>query len=120
MKFTYSWLSDHLDTKLDASSIGEMLTNIGLELENLTDYSKTHGDFVVASIVEFKKHPNADRLNLCTVNDGSKTYQVVCGAHNVKKDFYVSNVDGACSSMFDFSKEVKNITITIPNYRQSI
>jgi len=86
MKFTYSWLSDHLDTKLDASSIGEMLTNIGLELENLTDYSKTHGDFVVASIVEFKKHPNADRLNLCTVNDGFKTYQVVCGAHNVKKD----------------------------------
>ena len=86
MKFTYSWLSDHLDTKLDAISIGEVLTNIGLELENLTDYSKTHGDFVVASIVEFKKHPNADRLNLCTVNDGFKTYQVVCGAHNVKKD----------------------------------
>ena len=86
MKFTYSWLCDHLDTKLDANSIGDVLTNIGLELENLTDYSKTHGNFVVASIVEFKKHPNADRLNLCIVDDGFKKYQVVCGAHNVKKD----------------------------------
>ena len=79
MKFTYSWLKDHLDTDLDANAIGEALTNIGLELENLTDYSKSHGNFVVASIVEFKKHPNADRLNLCTVDDGSKKYQVVCG-----------------------------------------
>ena len=86
MKFTYSWLTDHLDTNLDAKAIGESLTNIGLELENLTDYSKSHGDFVVASITEFKKHPNADRLNLCTVDDGSKQYQVVCGAHNVKKN----------------------------------
>ena len=86
MKFTYSWLKDHLDTDLDANAIGEALTNIGLELENLTDYSKSHGNFVVASIVEFKKHPNADRLNLCTVDDGSKQYQVVCGAHNVKKN----------------------------------
>ena len=86
MKFTYSWLTDHLDTNLDAKAIGESLTNIGLELENLTDYSNSHGDFVVASITEFKKHPNADRLNLCTVDDGSKQYQVVCGAHNVKKN----------------------------------
>tara|TARA_B110000858_G_scaffold28848_1_gene30812 strand:+ start:431 stop:2827 length:2397 start_codon:yes stop_codon:yes gene_type:complete len=86
MKFTYSWLTDHLDTNLDAKAIGESLTNIGLELENLTDYSKSHGDFVVASITELKKHPNADRLNLCTVDDGSKQYQVVCGAHNVKKN----------------------------------
>ena len=47
MKFTYSWLKDHLDTDLDANAIGEALTNIGLELENLTDYSKSHGNFVV-------------------------------------------------------------------------
>ncbi len=86
MKFTYSWLTDHLDTNLNANAVGENLTNIGLELENLKDYSSTHGGFVVASIVEFKKHPNADRLNICTVDDGSKTYQVVCGAHNVKKN----------------------------------
>ena len=85
MKFTYSWLLDHLDTKFSASEIGEILTSIGLELETLTDYNQTHSQFVVATIDEFKKHPNADRLNLCIVNDGKKTYQVVCGASNVKK-----------------------------------
>ena len=85
MKFTHSWLLDHLDTKLSATEIGEILTSIGLELETLTDYNQTHSQFVVATIDEFKKHPNADRLNLCIVNDGKKTYQVVCGASNVKK-----------------------------------
>jgi phenylalanyl-tRNA synthetase beta chain len=85
MKFTYSWLLDHLDTKFSATEIGEILTSIGLELETLVDYNETHSQFVVATIDEFKKHPNADRLNLCIVNDGKNTYQVVCGASNVKK-----------------------------------
>ena len=85
MKFSYSWLLDHLDTNFSAMEIGEVLTSIGLELENLTDYRQTHSQFVVATIDEYKKHPNADRLNLCIVNDGKKIYQVVCGASNVKK-----------------------------------
>ncbi|MEL0248284.1 MAG: phenylalanine--tRNA ligase subunit beta [Pelagibacteraceae bacterium] len=84
MKFSYSWLLDHLDTKLSPSEIAETLTNIGLELESLTDYS-SYAQFVVATIVDFKKHPNADRLNICTVENGEKTFQVICGAPNVKK-----------------------------------
>ena len=84
MKFSYSWLLDHLDTKLSPSEISETLTNIGLELESLTDYS-SYAQFVVATIVDFKKHPNADRLNICTVENGEKTFQVICGAPNVKK-----------------------------------
>ena len=84
MKFSYSWLLDHLDTKLSPSEIAEILTNIGLELESLTDYS-SYAQFVVATIVDFKKHPNADRLNICTVENGQKTFQVICGAPNVKK-----------------------------------
>ena len=84
MKFSYSWLLDHLDTKLSPSEIAETLTNIGLELESLTDYS-SYAQFVVATIVDFKKHPNADRLNICTVENGQKTFQVICGAPNVKK-----------------------------------
>lgn len=84
MKFSYSWLLDHLDTKLSPSEIAETLTNIGLELESLTDYS-SYAQFVVATIVDFKKHPNADRLNICTVENGQKTFQVICGARNVKK-----------------------------------
>jgi phenylalanyl-tRNA synthetase beta chain len=84
MKFSYSWLLDHLDTKLSPLEIAETLTNIGLELESLTDYS-SYVQFVVATIVDFKKHPNADRLNICTVENGQKTFQVICGAPNVKK-----------------------------------
>ncbi|MDA8668440.1 phenylalanine--tRNA ligase subunit beta [Alphaproteobacteria bacterium] len=84
MKFSYSWLLDHLDTKLSPSEIAEILTNIGLELESLTDYS-SYAQFVVATIVDFKKHPNADRLNICSVENGEKTFQVICGAPNVKK-----------------------------------
>jgi phenylalanyl-tRNA synthetase beta chain len=84
MKFSYSWLCDHLDTKLSPLEIADTLTNIGLELEGLTDYS-SYAQFVVATVVDFKKHPNADRLNICTVDNGKKTFQVICGAPNVKK-----------------------------------
>ena len=84
MKFSYSWLCDHLETDKNATEIGDALTNLGLELESLTDYS-SYSKFVVATIKDFHKHPNADRLNICTVDDGTKTYQVICGANNVKK-----------------------------------
>ena len=84
MKFSYSWLCDHLETDKNAAEIGDALTNLGLELESLTDYS-SYSKFVVATIKDFHKHPNADRLNICTVDDGTKTYQVICGANNVKK-----------------------------------
>jgi len=84
MKFSYTWLCDHLDTKLSPLEIADILTNIGLELEGLTDYS-SYAQFVVATIVDFKKHPNADRLNICSVDNGEKTFQVICGAPNVKK-----------------------------------
>ena len=84
MKFSYSWLCDHLETDKNATEIGDALTNLGLELESLTDYS-SYSKFVVATIKDFHKHPNADRLNICTVDDGAKTYQVICGANNVKK-----------------------------------
>jgi len=84
VKFSYSWLCDHLETDKNATEIGDALTNLGLELESLTDYS-SYSKFVVATIKNFHKHPNADRLNICTVDDGTKTYQVICGANNVKK-----------------------------------
>jgi len=74
MKFSYSWLCDHLDTKLSPLEIADTLTNIGLELEGLTDYS-SYAQFVVATIVDFKKHPNADRLNICTVDNGKKLFK---------------------------------------------
>ena len=81
MKFSYSWLCDHLKLDKNATEIGDALTNLGLELESLTDYS-SYSKFVVATIKDFHKHPNADRLNICTLGP---TYQVICGANNVKK-----------------------------------
>ena len=84
MKFSYSWLCEHLETDKTAIEIGDALTNLGLELESFTDYS-SYSKFVVATIKDFKKHPNADRLNICKVDDGTNTYQVICGANNVKK-----------------------------------
>ena len=83
MKFSYSWLCEHLETDKTAIEIGDALTNLGLELESFTDYS-SYSKFVVATIKDFKKHPNADRLNICKVDDGTNTYQVICGANNVK------------------------------------
>jgi len=84
VKFSYSWLCEHLETDKTAIEIGDALTNLGLELESFTDYS-SYSKFVVATIKDFKKHPNADRLNICKVDDGTNTYQVICGANNVKK-----------------------------------
>ncbi|MDC0967629.1 phenylalanine--tRNA ligase subunit beta [Alphaproteobacteria bacterium] len=85
MKFTYQWLLQHLETDISPEQIGDALTNLGLELESFSDYS-SYSNFVVATIVDFKKHPNADRLNICQVdNGGKKQFQVICGAPNVKK-----------------------------------
>ncbi|MCA0200969.1 MAG: phenylalanine--tRNA ligase subunit beta, partial [Proteobacteria bacterium] len=84
MKFTLSWLKDHLDTTASLDEIVTKLTAIGLEVENVEDPGKGLAQFVVAHVVEAKQHPNADRLRLCTVNAGTETLQVVCGAPNAR------------------------------------
>lgn len=82
MKFTLSWLKEHLDTDADARAIAETLTLIGLEVESLEDRASTLKDFVVAHVVSAEKHPNADKLKLCMVDTGNGIVQVVCGAPN--------------------------------------
>jgi len=82
MKFTLSWLKEHLDTEADANEIADTLTRIGLEVENVEDRGAALKDFVVAQVVSAEKHPNADKLKLCMVDTGSETVQVVCGAPN--------------------------------------
>ena len=85
MKFTLSWLKDHLDTNKDLDTIIDTLTNIGLEVENLQDKSKDFNDFTVAEVVKAEKHPDADRLKVCTVKSIDGTFQVVCGAPNARE-----------------------------------
>ncbi len=91
MKFTLSWLKDHLDTNQSVEQILNALVNIGLEVEGVDNPAERLKDFVVAQVVEAGKHPNADRLNLCQVDDGSgQILQVVCGASNVRQGMKVA------------------------------
>ncbi|MBV9911166.1 MAG: phenylalanine--tRNA ligase subunit beta, partial [Sinobacteraceae bacterium] len=83
MKFTLSWLKDHLETEADAQAVSEKLTSIGLEVESIEDAGARLKDFTVAHVISAEKHPNADKLKLCMVDTGAgEPIQVVCGAPN--------------------------------------
>ncbi|MDE2135515.1 MAG: phenylalanine--tRNA ligase subunit beta [Alphaproteobacteria bacterium] len=83
MKFSLSWLKDHLDTDAGAAAIADKLTGIGLEVESVEDAGAQLKDFVVGYVVSAEKHPNADKLKLCVVDTGTGSpVQVVCGAPN--------------------------------------
>ena len=84
MKFTLSWLKEHLDTDASPDVIGEKLTSIGLEVESITDPGAALKAFVVGEVLTADKHPNANKLRLCTVSDGKETLQIVCGAPNAR------------------------------------
>ena len=84
MKFTLSWLLDHLDTAASLAEIVDTLTRVGLEVENIEDPSRKYESFVVGSVIEAKPHPNADRLKVCIVDAGGGPVQVVCGAPNAR------------------------------------
>ena len=84
MKFTLSWLKDHLETDASLTELTDKLTAIGLEIEDVIDPGAAIEGFVVAEVLEAGKHPNADRLTLCKVTDGTSEFQVVCGAPNAR------------------------------------
>ena len=85
MKFTLSWLREHLDTTHSLGEIADKLTLIGLEVEHLDDKATLLAPYVIARVVEAKQHPNADRLRVCMVDTGDgKPIQVVCGAPNAR------------------------------------
>jgi phenylalanyl-tRNA synthetase beta chain len=84
MKFSFSWLKEHLETDVSLDEIVERLTSIGLEVDTVEDRSKGLETFVVGHVLEAKQHPNADRLRVCQVDNGSETVEVVCGAPNAR------------------------------------
>ena len=85
MKFTLSWLREHLDTDEPLDKLADKLTMIGLEVETIEDKAKALGAFVIAKVIEAKQHPNADRLRVCLVDTGDgNPIQVVCGAPNAR------------------------------------
>ena len=84
MKFTWRWLLDHLKTDKTVNDIVEALPKLGLEVASVKNLSDDLKDFISAKVLEVKKHPNADKLNVCKVSDGKNIFNVVCGAPNVK------------------------------------
>ena len=85
MKFPLSWLKDHLDTQADAATIADTLTRIGLEVEGVENPSEALRPFTVARVLTAERHPQADKLQVLTVDTGSgEALQVVCGAPNAR------------------------------------
>ncbi|MEI7806088.1 MAG: phenylalanine--tRNA ligase subunit beta [Hyphomicrobiales bacterium] len=112
MKFTTSWLKEHLDTDASLPEIVDKLTMIGLEVENVEDKASLLKPFVIASVVSAEKHPNADRLRVCMVDTGDgKPVQVVCGAPNAR-----AGMKGVFSAPGTFIPG-KNITLTVGTIR---
>jgi phenylalanyl-tRNA synthetase beta chain len=91
MKFTLSWLKDHLETTASLAEIAEKLVALGLEVEGIEDPAEKLKGLVVADVIEAARHPNADRLSLCYANAGTgERIQVVCGASNVRAGMKVA------------------------------
>jgi phenylalanyl-tRNA synthetase beta chain len=86
MKFTLSWLKEHLDTDEPVEKLADKLTMIGLEVEHLEDKAKALAPFTIARVISAEQHPNADRLRVCVVDpgNGAAPVQVVCGAPNAR------------------------------------
>ncbi|RDK85432.1 phenylalanine--tRNA ligase subunit beta [Marinirhabdus gelatinilytica] len=90
MKISYNWLKQFVNLDWDAEKTGELLTDLGLEIEGITPFTSIPGGLegvVVGHVVSCEQHPNADRLKLTTVDLGNaEPVQIVCGAPNVAKD----------------------------------
>src|ERR1700676_3760365 len=86
MKFTLSWLKEHLDTDEPLEKLADKLTMIGLEVEHIEDKAKALSPFTIARVISAEQHPNADRLRVCMVDtgNGAAPVQVVCGAPNAR------------------------------------
>ncbi|MCJ8191184.1 phenylalanine--tRNA ligase subunit beta [Sphingomicrobium aestuariivivum] len=85
MKFTLSWLKEHLDTDASAEEIAATLTAIGLEVEEVTNPAEAIRPFKVAKVLSAEPHPQADKLQVLTVDNGTEQLQVVCGAPNARE-----------------------------------
>ncbi len=83
MKITYNWLKDYIDVDLSPQELADELTNVGFEVEELTPLLQPFSGVVVGKVEAVSKHPDADKLSVCTVSDGNETFQVICGAANV-------------------------------------
>ncbi|EAP77153.1 phenylalanine--tRNA ligase subunit beta [Roseovarius nubinhibens] len=84
MKFTLSWLKEHLETTASVEEIAEALTDLGLEVEEIVNPADRLSEFTIGKVKEAEKHPDADRLNICQVETDEGMTQIICGAPNAR------------------------------------
>lgn len=84
MKFTFSWLKEHLETSISAEDLEMYLTNLGIEVVSVESWREILAPFCVGEVIKSTKHPGAERLSVCEVATASGTVQIVCGASNVR------------------------------------
>ena len=84
MKFTLSWLKEHLDTNASIEEISKTLTEIGLEVESIENKAEKLEPFKVVEVMDVRKHPDADKLNICKIKTEKEIFELVCGAPNVR------------------------------------
>ena len=84
MKFTISWLKEHLDTEADVHQITEALTDLGLEVEQIVNPAEKLAEFTIGRVKAAEQHPNADRLKVCLVDTDEGQKQIICGAPNAR------------------------------------
>jgi phenylalanyl-tRNA synthetase beta chain len=89
MKFTLSWLKDHLETEASVDEIVETLTDLGLEVEEVEDRGARLADFTIGKVVKAEQHPDADRLRVCQVETDEGVKQIICGAPNAREGITV-------------------------------
>ncbi len=89
MKFTLSWLKDHLDTTATLDEIAEALTDLGLEVEEISNPADALKDFTLGYVTHAEKHPDADKLRVCKVDTDEGEMQIICGAPNAREGITV-------------------------------
>ena len=85
MKFSESWLREWVNPSLTTEELEAQVTMAGLEVDGVEDVAAAFSGIVVGEVVKREQHPDADKLSLCQVSDGTEIFQVVCGAANVRE-----------------------------------
>ena len=90
MQFSENWLRSYVNTSLDSDALNHVMIMAGLDVDESHPLGASFSHVVVGEIVSIKKHPDADRLQVCDVNIEDKTLQIVCGASNARQGIKVA------------------------------
>jgi len=90
MKISQNWLQEWVNPQVDIEGFCAKITMAGLEVDSVEPAAANFNNIVVARVVSIEKHPDADKLNVCQVDTGSETLQIVCGAANVREGLVVA------------------------------